>query len=78
MYLVYANDNDVINDTTALWEGEHKEEYVGTLKVAKYVGDDCNGDVYFPSDLPLGVNPPNDPLFDLRNTTYGITFGRRQ
>lgn len=78
MYLVYANDNDVINDTTALWEGEHKEEYVGTLKVAKYAGDNCNGDVYFPSDLPLGVNPPNDPLFDLRNTTYGITFGRRQ
>lgn len=78
MYLVYANKGDVIDDTTALWSGKHKEEYVGTLKVSKYVGEDCNKDVFFPSDLPNGVNPPKDPLFDIRNATYGITFGRRQ
>ncbi len=78
MYLVYANDGDIIDDTTALWQGDHKEEYVGTLKVEKYLGNDCNKDVFFPSDLPEGIQPPKDPLFDIRNATYGITFGRRQ
>ena len=78
MYLVYANKNDVINDTTALWSGEHKEEYVGTLNVTKHSGNVCNSDVYFPSDLPTGVGAPIDPLFDIRNQAYGITFGNRQ
>lgn len=78
MYLVLANKGDVIDDTTALWEGEHKELLVGTLKVVKYDGEGCNNDVYFPSDLPSGVGEPKDPLFQIRNETYGITFGRRQ
>ena len=39
MYLVYANKNDVTNDTTALWTGEHKEDFVGTLNVSKYSGN---------------------------------------
>lgn len=78
MYLVYANKDDITNDTTALWKGKHKEVLVGTLKVSKYDGMDCNADVYFPSDLPDGVGAPNDPLFQIRNETYGVTFGRRQ
>ncbi|CBG40276.1 catalase family peroxidase [Helicobacter mustelae] len=78
MYLVFANKNDAINDTTALWKGKHRELYAGTLKIEQYEGMGCNKDVYFPSDLPTGVRPPNDPLFQIRNEVYGITFGRRQ
>lgn len=78
MYLVFANKDDVINDTTALWSGKHKEVLVGTLKVEKYDGMDCNKEVYFPSEIPSGVGAPNDPLFQIRNETYGVTFGRRQ
>ena len=78
MVLVFANPNDVTNDTTALWSGEHKELEVGTLRVKKYDGTDCNGDVFMPGVLPSGVGEPQDLLFDLRIGTYVITFGRRQ
>lgn len=78
MYLVFPNKGDAVDDTTALWTGDHKEELVGTLVVSKYNGEGCNPDVFFPSDLPAGVSAPEDPLFDVRNLTYGITFGRRQ
>ncbi|GAA8041475.1 catalase [Helicobacter pylori] len=78
MYLVFANKNDATNDTTVLWKGKHKELLVGTLKVEKYEGMGCNKDVYFPADLPKGVEAPTDPLFQIRNEVYGITFSRRQ
>lgn len=78
MYLVLANPNDPTNDTTALWSGKHQEILVGDLSVDSYDGLSCNGDVFFPNDLPSGINPPKDPIFELRNETYGVTFGRRQ
>lgn len=78
MYLVLANPEDSTNDTTALWKGKHKELVIGKLSVRKYEGSECNRDVFFPNDLPNGINPPKDPLFEIRNEVYGITFGKRQ
>lgn len=78
LVLVFANTNDKLDDTTALWSGEHKELEIGTLKVSKYNGTDCNGDVFMPGTLPSGIGEPKDPLFGLRDSTYAITFGRRQ
>lgn len=78
MILVLANPKDKTDDTTALWSGKHKEIEVGTLLVKEHMGDVCNGDVFMPNVLPNGVEAPKDPLFDIRNETYGITFGRRQ
>lgn len=78
MYLVLANPQDVTNDTTAIWSGKHEEVLVGILNVNKYEGMDCNQEVFFPSDIPQGVGAPVDPLFQIRNETYGVTFGRRQ
>lgn len=77
MYIVYANKGDVTDDTTALWSGKHKRELVGTLSVSGFNGDSCNADVYFPAELPNGIDAPKDPLFEVRNTTYAVTFGRR-
>ena len=51
---------------------------MGTLNVSQYSGNTCNSDVYFPSEIPTGVGAPNDPLFDVRNQAYAITFGKRQ
>lgn len=78
MILVLANPKDKTNDTTALWNGKHKEIEVGTLLVKQYNGDVCNGDVFMPNILPTGVEAPKDPLFEIRNDVYSITFGRRQ
>ena len=78
LIVVFANANDTLNDTTALWSGEHKELAIGTLKVNKYNGIDCNGDVFMPGTLPQGIGEPKDPLFNLRDSTYAITFSKRQ
>ncbi len=78
MFLILANPEDVIDDTTALWSGKHKEVEIATLRVKEYAGRDCNGDVFMPFVLPQGVGWPKDPLFETRNAVYGITFGRRQ
>lgn len=78
MILVLANPGDIIDDTTALWNGRHKEIEVGTLSVKQYDGKDCNVDVYMPITLPKGVGEPEDPLFQVRNETYINTFSRRQ
>lgn len=78
MILVLANPNDVIDDTTALWSGKHKEVEIGTLNLNKYDGYSCNSDVFLPNVLPQGVESPKDPLFETRNIVYGITFSRRQ
>lgn len=78
MFLVLANPDDIIDDTTVLWKGKHKEIEVGLLSVNKYDGTDCNFDVFLPSILPQGIEVPQDPLFETRNVVYGITFGRRQ
>lgn len=77
MILVFANPQDSL-ETTSLWSGQHKELEVGELQVSKYDGTGCNGDVFMPIILPNGVEAPQDPLFQTRNDTYGITFGRRQ
>lgn len=78
MYITLANSDDITDSTTAVWKGEHKEIKVGTLKVINYEGDICDADVYFPNELPKGIKPPKDPLFEIRNEVYAVTFGHRQ
>lgn len=77
MYLTYPNKNDRIDDTTALWKGKHKEVLLGNFKVDSLSDYECNFEVFFPSDLPSGISEPKDPLFQIRNEVYGITFGFR-
>ncbi len=76
--LVLPNPKDDLKDTAKVWEGKHKEIPLGTLKVNKFEGYECNVEVFMPSVLPQGIEPPNDDIFELRNVVYGTTFGRRQ
>lgn len=78
MLLVLANAGDSTDKTTALWSGKHTEIPLGTLTIDTFTGGDCNRDVFLPNILPRGIGAPKDPLFDVRNAVYGITFGRRQ
>ena len=78
LILIFANENDAVNDTTALWHGKHDELEIGALRVMDYDGAECNLNVFMPSVLPEGVGEPIDPLFRVRNETYAVSFGRRQ
>ncbi|MBV7433996.1 catalase [Cardiobacteriaceae bacterium TAE3-ERU3] len=77
LYLTFANPEDKTDDTTALWQGEHHEIELGKLTITSYDDLSCDSEVYFPAQIPKGVSPPQDPLFDARNTAYAIKFGQR-
>lgn len=77
LYLVLANPEDKTDDTTALWQGEHREIKLGHLAITSYDGLACDSNVYFPAQIPQGVFPPQDPLFEARNAAYSIKFGQR-
>nr|WP_104577856.1 catalase family peroxidase [Helicobacter felis] len=78
MVLILANPGDPIDDTTQLWHGKHKEIELGRLEVGTYSGHECNQEVFMPNNLPDGIEPPKDPLFQVRNEVYALTFARRQ
>ena len=78
LYFTLPNPNDELNSTNALWQGEHKQIYGGLLRITNFEGFECNNNVYFPWDMPSGVNEPKDELFIPRNEAYVITFGYRQ
>lgn len=76
--LELANAKDDLKNTSALWMGEHKKIPLGTLKISKFEGYGCNKEVFMPGVLPSGILEPKDDIFELRNSVYAITFGRRQ
>ncbi|MBT0880010.1 MULTISPECIES: catalase [unclassified Campylobacter] len=78
LFFTLPNENDELYSTNALWQGEHKQIFAGTLQLTQYNGLDCNLDVYFPWDMAKGVYEPKDELFIPRNEAYVITFGYRQ
>lgn len=76
--LIIPNKNDKIKDTALVWEGQRQEIVLGTLKVNKFDGYGCNSEVFMPSNLPQGVEAPNDDIFELRSLVYAITSSKRQ
>lgn len=86
LVLEVAQDGDSLSDTTSLWaetndSGEKiKREKItlGELKINAFSGYECNGEVFMPSVLPEGIEPPKDDIFDVRNMVYANTFGKRQ
>ena len=84
--LEIARQEDNLEDITSVWahidsNGEKiNREHItlGELKIESFSGYECNEDVFMPSILPSGVQPPRDNIFDVRSMVYAITFGRRQ
>lgn len=75
--LVVPNKNDKIKDTAQVWEGARENIVLGTLKVSKFDGYGCNGEVFMPSNLPQGIQAPNDDIFELRNLVYALSASKR-
>ena len=75
--LVVPNKNDKIKDTAQVWEGARENIVLGTLKVSKFDGYGCNGEVFMPSNLPHGIQAPNDDIFELRNLVYALSASKR-
>ncbi|MGX2972174.1 catalase [Helicobacter sp. T3_23-1059] len=86
LVLELAKEGDSLSDTASLWadindNGEKiKREKItlGELKINAFSGYECNGEVFMPSVLPEGIEPPKDDMFDVRNMVYANTFSKRQ
>lgn len=84
LVLEVARQEDSLEDTTSVWADSNGEkisrEYItlGELRLDSFSGYECNEEVFMPSILPSGVQPPKDEIFDVRSMVYAITFGRRQ
>ncbi|PAF46945.1 hypothetical protein BKH46_05780 [Helicobacter sp. 12S02634-8] len=78
MYLIVAKPDDVIDDISVFWGSDNRKIFLGTLVLDRFEGQGCEGDVFLPKVLPLGVKAPIDPVFEFRNQVYTITHQRRQ
>lgn len=86
LVLEVARQEDSLEDTTSVWahidsngEKTNREHItLGELRLDSFSGYECNEEVFMPSILPSGVQPPKDEIFDVRSMVYAITFGRRQ
>ena len=86
LVLEVARQEDSLEDITSVWahidsNGEKiSREHItlGELRLDSFSGYECNEEVFMPSILPSGVQPPKDEIFDVRSMVYAITFGRRQ
>jgi catalase len=76
-----AEPGDPTNDATKPWPAHRKTVELGTITLTKAVADSATAEkglLYLPGNLTDGVEPSDDPLIDVRNQAYAISFGRRQ
>lgn len=78
MVVTIANENDPINDASAVWIGEHKQVVAAVLTVdGIQIEGECEDKNFDPLVLQKGISPSEDPILKFRSPTYAIAFGRR-
>jgi catalase len=76
-----AKPGDPTNDATKPWPEDRKTVEMGTITLTKAVADSATAEkalLFLPGNLTDGVDPSDDPLIDIRNQAYAVSFGRRQ
>ena len=80
MVITLANSNDVIDNASLPWEGEHQEILAAKLKISSITTEalgKCDQINFDPLVLSNGFEPSNDPLLQARREAYAISFGKR-
>jgi len=76
-----ANAGDPTNDGSLVWPDDRKTVELGTLSLTAVRADSAAAEkalVFFPTNLPDGIELSDDPLPALRTSVYALSFGRRQ
>ena len=71
-----AGPGDAIDDATKPYPADRKIVDLGTLTLTKAIPEE-NTLFYLPLNLVDGIEPSNDPLIQVRNDAYAISFSRR-
>jgi len=76
-----AAAGDQTSDGSKPWPDGRKEVDVGVLTIAKVAADPFEAQnklLFLPGQLPDGIEQSDDPMIDIRNAAYPISFARRQ
>ncbi len=76
-----AAPGDQTSDGSKPWPDDRKEVDMGVLTIAKVAADPFEAQdklLFLPGQLPDGIEQSDDPMIDIRNAAYPISFARRQ
>jgi catalase len=76
-----ANENDVVNDATIHWPEDRPLVSLGKLTLNAMVSDEAHAQkaiIFDPIPRVDGIEPSDDPLFELRSAIYLLSGRRRR
>ncbi len=71
-----AGPGDAILDATKPYPADRKLVDLGTIALKKAVPEEKDLS-YLPLNLVSGIEPSDDPLIQMRNDAYAVSYGRR-
>jgi catalase len=75
-----AGAGDQTKDPTQPWPADRKIVDLGVITIDKAVADSAEAEkplLFLPGQLTDGIEPSDDPLIDVRNGAYAVSFSRR-
>ena len=72
---------DPRNNATKPWPDDRKLVHLGTITIDKTVRDSDAAQktlLFLPGKVTDGIEPSGDPILDVRDSNYAISFPRRQ
>jgi catalase len=75
-----ATAGDSTKDPTIPWPSDRKVVELGVLTIDKAVADSAEAEkklLFLPGALTEGIEQSDDPLIDIRNGSYALSFSRR-
>jgi catalase len=75
-----AAPGDQTKDPSQPWPADRKLVELGVLTIDKAVADSAEAEkplLFLPGQLTAGIEPSDDPLIDVRDGAYAVSFSRR-
>lgn len=75
-----ATAGDSTKDPTIAWPNDRKSVELGVLTIDKVVADSAEAEkklLFLPGGLTEGIEKSDDPLIDIRDGAYALSFSRR-
>jgi catalase len=75
-----AEPGDTTNDATKAWPADRKEVELGTVTIDRAAANSLEAQkalLFLPGQVPDGIEPSDDPLINVRDSAYAVSFSRR-
>jgi catalase len=75
-----AEPGDPTNDATKAWPADRKEVELGTVTIGRAAANSLEAQkalLFLPGQVPEGIELSDDPLINVRDGAYAISFSRR-